>query len=131
MAVPGDELVHQDAVVFPALASACLVLHHPFLGEVEIPGAVSLSDADHGVVRPVCHRMADASPEVHRDPKAAGAGKLAVREQRLVDAAPERRASDARFASAGLRVSPEAVHWMRPVFAAAELYKQGADQSAA
>ena len=66
----------------------------PFLDAAGILHAVRWSGADRGAVRPACRRIAVAILEVRPDPKAAGAGKLAVREPRPEDAA--RRASAVR-----------------------------------
>jgi hypothetical protein len=85
---------------------------------------VRWSDADHGVVLPVCRHRAGAIPEARLVLKAAGAGKSAVRAQRLVDVVLDRRASDVPPAH------PEA-RLRLPVFAAAGPYTQAADQSAA
>ena len=118
-----------DAAVFPAPAEAGQVLH-PFLGEVEILGAVNWSDADRDVVRQVCHCMVDESPEVHQDLKASDAGKLAVRALRPEDAVPDHLASDARLALDGHYADLAAARWVRQAVAVAELYIQAADQFA-
>ena len=77
-----------DAPVFPEPAEVHPGLR-PFLDAADIPSAERWLDADRDAARPVCRRRhkEDAILERHLGLKAAGAGKLAVREPRLADAA--------------------------------------------
>ena len=82
-------LARPDAPAFPLAAVDHPALRLPFRGVADShPDAVSLWDADHGVVRRACPDMADAIPEVRRGLMDEAAGKLAVREPRLADAVP-------------------------------------------
>jgi hypothetical protein len=86
----GDALAHPDVPVFPQAAVGRPGLRLPSLGVADShPDAVSLLDADHDAVRPVCPDTVDAIPEVHRGRSgrlAWAAGKLAGHGPRLADA---------------------------------------------
>ena len=79
-----------DAPVFPQAAVGRRDLLHPFRGVADShPDAASLLGADHGAVRRACLDTVDAIPEDRQgrsDRLVWGAGKLAAREPRLVDA---------------------------------------------
>ncbi len=115
-------MAHPDAAVFPAPVEAHQGLR-PFPDEAEILIAARWSDADHGVVRPVCRHNSGAIPEVRRGLKAAAAERSAVRAQHLADAVRDRLASDVHQGNHEKRLEA-------PVFAAAELYTRAVDRSA-
>jgi hypothetical protein len=118
-------LARPDAPVFPPEAVGHLGLLRPFPGVADShPDAVSLLDADHDAVRPVCPDMVDAIPEVRRGlpvRRVWGAEKLAVRELCLADAV--RAHPDSALAVfLGLPASAGLVERWARRRAAAELY---------
>jgi hypothetical protein len=126
MAGRGDVLVRPDALVFPPVEEGLPVLLHPFPDEEEILNAERWLDAGRDAVHQACLDMEDAILEVHRvrlGLKAVDAGKLAVREQRPVDAALALPAWDVLKVSRGLQQAAR-------FFAAAELCTQAEDQFA-
>ena len=123
MAVPDAVPDRPDALACLASVEARPGLR-PSLDAAGILHAARWSGADRGAVRPAVRRMAVVIPEVRPDLKAAGAGKLAVREPRPEDAVPDRRASAVRQESLAGRVRPRAA-------AAAEQYRRAEARSAA
>lgn len=85
-------MARPDVPVFPQAAVGHLGLRLPCRGVVDShPDAESWLDADHDAAHRVCLDTVDAIPEDRQgrsDRLVWGAGKLAARELRLVDAAP-------------------------------------------
>jgi hypothetical protein len=121
MAVPDVVPVLPDALAFPGPAAAHPGLRLPCPDAAEIPRAECWLDADRDAARPVDRHMEVANPEVRPDPKAAGAGKSAVREPRPADAVPDRLALACRRPGARAK----------PLDAAVERCKQDEGRSAA
>ena len=83
-------MARPDVPVFPLAAVVHLGLPHPFRGEADNHRAEeSLLGADHDAVRPVGPDMGGAIPEGLLGRTDVAAGKSAVREPRLADAALE------------------------------------------
>ena len=112
----------EDALVFLAPAEVHRDLR-PFRDVVEIPCAERSSDAVRGAVHPAAPHIPGAIPERRPDQKAGAAGKLAVREQRPVDAV--------LVLALSVRQATPAGRSMRAAAAAVALYKPDEDPSAA
>jgi hypothetical protein len=113
-----------DAPVFPAPAEVHPALR-PFPGEAESLRVERLWDAGRDAVPPAAHHKGDATPEDRPDLKAAGAGRLAVREPRLAgDGLVPVPASVFHLESHAWRLAAQ-------VSAAAALYKQAEGRFAA
>lgn len=127
-------MARPDVPVFPQVAVGHLGLRLPFLGVADShPDAVSLLDVDHGAVRRVCLDTVDAIPEDRRGllvQMDEAAGKLAARELRLADAAPD-RLEIAWAAFPEIRASVGLVERWAQLRAAAELYTPDEALSAA